>query len=91
MEAATWAAAGGRGPSWPGWTASAWRERTESGLKRRSARSDGAAAGPTTAKSQKTGPLIILVHNQKVILESCSYGRVGKTRPGERICVVGVQ
>lgn len=82
MEAATWATAGERGPSWPGWTASASRERTESGLKPWSARSDGAAAEPTTAKDQKIGPLIILVHNQKVISDSCNHGCVDKTRPG---------
>lgn len=52
MEDPTWAAAGGRGPSWPGWTASVWTERTEPGLKLWNARTDCAAAELRTARGK---------------------------------------
>lgn len=52
MEAPTWAAAMGRGPSWPGWIASAWKEKTEPDLKLWSAHTGCAAAEPRTARGK---------------------------------------
>lgn len=51
MEAPTWAAAGGREPSSPGWRASALTGRTEPGLELWIAHTDCTAAELRTAKT----------------------------------------
>lgn len=50
MDASSRAAAGGPGPSWPWWFASAWREKTELGLMLCSICLDGVAAEPWSAR-----------------------------------------
>lgn len=57
MEAPTWAAAVGRGLSWPGWTASAWTGKTEPVLRRWSAHTDCAAAELRTTRGKGNGQL----------------------------------
>lgn len=59
MEAPTWAAAWGRAPSWPGWTASAWTGKTEPGLELWSAHTDCAAAELRTARGKNNCQLLV--------------------------------
>lgn len=59
MEAPTWAAAGGRVPSWPGWIASAWPGKIEPGLELWSPYTDWVAAELRTASSKNNCQLLV--------------------------------
>lgn len=59
MDAPTWAAAGGRAPSWPGWTASAWQGKTEPGLEVWSPYTDCAATELRTARGKNKCQLLV--------------------------------
>lgn len=59
MAAPTWAAAGGRVPSWPGWTASAWTRKTEPGPELWSIHTDCAVAERRTARGKDNCQLLV--------------------------------
>ena len=59
MEAPICAAARGTGPSWPGWTASAWTGKTEQGLDLWSAHRDCAAAEQRTVRGKNNCHLFV--------------------------------